>query len=201
MCLPWFTQGTRLCNSSCCSVNPTPAPLRLHHTGQIQIFWLLTTAKRAVSSKTDCRLQSISSHKAMRDVTDAMSMSLCLWVPLVLVNQSNRTSNEQRHSGFDGRGVCVHLSFSLIIIAYSVSLTRHSAERAQSTAWVIPADPGSAFNPTLHCTEKGAVPHRYDLRSAQSQHCLCSQWSHTEMWLYYNPYQDIPLLYSKAIFM
>lgn len=110
----------------------TPAPLRLHRTGQIQIFWLLTTAKRVVSSKPDCRLQSISSHKAMSDVTDAMSVSLCIWVPLVLVIQRDRASNEKKHCGVGGRSVCV--SLSLIIIAYSISLTQHSAERAQSTA-------------------------------------------------------------------
>ncbi len=111
---------------------PTPASLRLHRAGQIQIFWLLTTAKRAVSSKPDCGLQSISSHKAMSDVTDAMSMSLCLWVPLALVIQRDRTSNEKKHCGVADRSVCV--SLSLIIIAYSVSLTQHSAEGAQSTA-------------------------------------------------------------------
>lgn len=84
----------------------------------------------------------------------------------------DRTRDKQRHCGDGGRSVSVCVS--LIIIAYSFSLTQHSAERAQSTAWVIPADPGSAFNPTLCCTEKGAVPHSSELRSAQSQQCLCS---------------------------
>lgn len=74
--------------------------------------------------------------------------------------------------------VCVCLPLSLIIIAYSVSLTQHSAERAQSTVWVIPADPGSAFNPTLHCTEEGEMPRWSELRSARSQHWLWSQWSY-----------------------
>ena len=127
---------------------------------------------------------------------------------LVLVIDRNRRGNEQMHCGVGGKGVCVFLFLSLIIIAYSVSLTRHSAERARSTAWVIPADPGSAFNPTLHCTEKGAVPHWSELRSAQSQHCLWSRPSHithahalthTVMWLYYTCYQAILSLYRKTL--
>lgn len=96
---------------------PTPAPLRLYHTGQIQIFWFLTTAKRVVSSKPDCRLQSISSHKATNDVTDAMAMSLYMRVLLVFVIHRDRS-------------VCVSVCvcLSLIIMASSVSLTQHCAE-------------------------------------------------------------------------
>lgn len=178
MCSPWFTQAITLCNSRRCSLDPPRLPSGCTTLAKFRYSWLLTTAKRALSNKPHCRLQSISSHKATSDVTDAMSMSLCIPVPLVLVVQRDTASNEQRHCSFGGRSVCVCVSLSLIIIAYSVSLTQHSAERAQSSAWVIPADPGSAFNPTLRCTEKGAVPCRSELRSAQSQHCLCSRWSH-----------------------
>lgn len=42
----------------------------------IQIFWLLTPAKMAVSSKDDSRLQSISSHKATSDITDSVSLDV-----------------------------------------------------------------------------------------------------------------------------
>lgn len=68
------------------------------------------------------RLQSIHFHKAIGDVAYAMFMSLCLWIPLVFVTVVLVVE------------VCMHVCVCLPHNHRFISLTWHSAEKAQSTA-------------------------------------------------------------------